>query len=220
MQDIMKAPLLKDGVVRSSENSTLSSSSISMRWNPIGCDLPSIFDMFMIELKLDKDTLIEWQKHSYRRLQESHLRTASQLYHYEGPNFRSLVLFSPRRSPSKLQSHFENTDSENRASVLHARLRSTLFVCVTNSTMSNDKKTQVKTNQLCNNCLGSGHFKAQCKSVHRCRICQRAHHTLLHHKTPVTPEPKPPISPDISVGSTSAATGLHSNLLLLTSSCT
>lgn len=73
--------------------------------------------------------------------------------------------------------------------------------------MSHDNKTQVcKTGRLCTNCLGAGHFKAQCKSAHRCRICQRAHHTLLHHETPVTSDPKPPDPPNVTVGSTPAVT--------------
>ena len=30
------------------------------------------------------------------------------------------------------------------------------------------------------NCLCGGHFVTQCKSSHRCKACQRPHHTLLH----------------------------------------
>ena len=30
------------------------------------------------------------------------------------------------------------------------------------------------------NCLRPGHFIKQCRSLNRCRKCQRAHHTLLH----------------------------------------
>ena len=38
----------------------------------------------------------------------------------------------------------------------------------------------VKINGLCVNCLRPGHFVKQCKSLHRCRRCQKPHHTLLH----------------------------------------
>ena len=38
----------------------------------------------------------------------------------------------------------------------------------------------VKSNQLCFNCLKSGHHKLQCPSLHRCQVRQKPHHTLLH----------------------------------------
>ncbi|XP_036344939.1 uncharacterized protein LOC118754180 [Rhagoletis pomonella] len=34
---------------------------------------------------------------------------------------------------------------------------------------------------LCINCLSNGHRIAQCPSKNRCRTCNRAHHTMLHH---------------------------------------
>ena len=41
----------------------------------------------------------------------------------------------------------------------------------------------VKVHRLCANCLGGGHFKNQCKSLHKCKVCQKSHHTLLHYET-------------------------------------
>jgi len=38
----------------------------------------------------------------------------------------------------------------------------------------------VKSNDLCMNCLRPGHFVKQCRSMNRCRRCQKSHHTLLH----------------------------------------
>ncbi|XP_065356169.1 uncharacterized protein LOC135950561 [Calliphora vicina] len=35
-------------------------------------------------------------------------------------------------------------------------------------------------NKFCNNCLGSSHFKANCKSKGTCFHCKKSHHTLLH----------------------------------------
>ena len=47
--------------------------------------------------------------------------------------------------------------------------------------LSHDQRVAVlKDNNLCMNCLSSGHFVKQCKSVHKCRKCQKLHHTLLH----------------------------------------
>ena len=55
----------------------------------------------------------------------------------------------------------------------------------------------LKINRLCTNCLSGGHFKLQCKSVHKCKECQKSHHTLLH-------DSKKP-SEEISVGSNTAS---------------
>ena len=50
-----------------------------------------------------------------------------------------------------------------------------------NSKMSHDCKiATLKSNNLCMNCFSSNHFVKQCKSVHRCKRCQKPHHTLLH----------------------------------------
>lgn len=38
-------------------------------------------------------------------------------------------------------------------------------------------------NKYCPNCLAHEHSKGVCRSGARCRVCQRAHHTLLHLRT-------------------------------------
>ena len=45
-----------------------------------------------------------------------------------------------------------------------------------------DKLMLVKTNSLCINCLRPGHFTRNCKSTHKCCVCNKSHHTLLHVK--------------------------------------
>jgi len=44
-----------------------------------------------------------------------------------------------------------------------------------------DRFETVKKLNLCLNCLGSGHRIAQCSSRSRCRSCNQAYYTLLHH---------------------------------------
>ena len=57
-----------------------------------------------------------------------------------------------------------------------------LYACSRFKSISHHEKFSVlKMNNLCLNCFGSGHFAEQCKSSHRCRKCQRQHHTLIHH---------------------------------------
>ncbi|XP_055853521.1 uncharacterized protein LOC129917161 [Episyrphus balteatus] len=39
-------------------------------------------------------------------------------------------------------------------------------------------------NNLCSNCLGSGHNQTNCQSKYTCRVCNAHHHTLLHCESP------------------------------------
>ena len=55
--------------------------------------------------------------------------------------------------------------------------------------MSHDGKVAVlKEKKLCMNCLNGGHFVRNCRSVHRCKKCQKPHHSLLHVDEPKTSE--------------------------------
>ena len=66
-----------------------------------------------------------------------------------------------------------------------------LYVCTKFKSLPHeDKITVLKSNGLCMNCLGSGHFKQQCKLSHKCKVCQRPHHTLLHIETQTSNSPK------------------------------
>ena len=68
----------------------------------------------------------------------------------------------------------------------------------------------LKDNNLCMNCLSSGHVVKNCKSVHKCHKCQKPHHTLLHKDKQVDSN-----LAEVKV-STSTAVRLKSNLLLMT----
>ena len=47
--------------------------------------------------------------------------------------------------------------------------------------MSHDKMiAAIKENNLCMNCLKSGHFSKQCSSLSKSQKCQKPHHTLIH----------------------------------------
>ena len=56
-----------------------------------------------------------------------------------------------------------------------------LYFCSTFKTLPHDKKISlVHTHRLCHNCLIPGHSSKVCRNVHRCKKCNKAHHTTLH----------------------------------------
>ena len=75
----------------------------------------------------------------------------------------------------------------------------------------------LRANNLCINCLRPGHYVKQCKSLHRCRKCQRPHHTLLHVEGEQSSQTASSLSDPATKPVTShAAAGLTPNALLMT----
>ena len=56
-----------------------------------------------------------------------------------------------------------------------------LYMCQTFRSMSLDNRNiQVRSMRLCLNCLSSGHKTKECRSIARCKKCNKPHHTSLH----------------------------------------
>ena len=56
-----------------------------------------------------------------------------------------------------------------------------LYLCDAFKSMSQDeKRSTLRTHNMCFNRLRTGHSAPRCNSSHRCKKCQRLHHTLLH----------------------------------------
>ena len=92
-----------------------------------------------------------------------------------------------------------------------------LFSCMKFKSLPHDSMiATVKGNKLCINCLRPGHLSKQCKSLHKCKECQKPHHSLLHADSTVTStgtsSPQTLVSPVLS----NTATGLKSSNLLMT----
>ena len=145
----------------------------------------------MIELKLDTDTLFEWQKHSQSDLAYEQLLSFIDLRAKASETSCSAHKKSFAQKPHmKLSSHIASAESENKCVACKTE-RHPLYLCAKFKTMSHDQLCRA--NRVCTNCLGVGHFKTQCKSVHRCKTCQRAYHTLLHRESaPVKVDTEPP----------------------------
>ena len=92
-----------------------------------------------------------------------------------------------------------------------------LYTCTKFKSMPHDKKiATLKMNDLCMNCLGSGYFVRQCKSLYRCKKCQKLHHTLLHIESQSETPPSTPTNTSEKPVVSSTAIGLKSNSLLMT----
>ncbi len=53
-----------------------------------------------------------------------------------------------------------------------------LYLCTKFKSMTHDEKRVIlNSNCLCMNCMRSGHFVKNCKSLHKCHVCQKPHHT-------------------------------------------
>ena len=59
----------------------------------------------------------------------------------------------------------------------------------------------VKVNCLCTNCLDGGHFKK-----HKCNVCQKPHHTLLHSEAQNKASPR---SQDWATAQADSPVGSH-----------
>ena len=90
-----------------------------------------------------------------------------------------------------------------------------------------DKLSFLKSNGLCINCLRPGHYIKGCRSLHKCKLCQKPHHTLLHAEEKNSSASAPPAGAVSGVNTQSslsastpissyAAVGIRSDLLLMT----
>ena len=202
----------------------------------MGHDPSGPFITSTIELKLDQSTMFEWQKHSQKSdsippyqdiLEFLNLRaqaTESSIAEHSNKRLKHDSHLNRRNftSGGAILSCAANAESPPNRCVVCKAEKHPLYACPQFRDMSHDNKVSaLKANGLCMNCLGPNHFVKQCKSVHKCKICQRAHHTLLHvdgahvNLMPVSLNPtivSVPSPPNVS--STPAAVSLASNTIV------
>ena len=183
----------------------------------LGCELPGKFVTSMIELKLDTETLFEWQKYSQASVNVPHY---DELLSFIDLRAQASETSCPtRKKPSnKVMSFATNTSAISNNCVVCKNEKHPLYTCAKFKAFSHEGKSAVlKTNNLCTNCLSGGHFRKQCRSIHKCKICQRPHHTLLHIEPQSTPKPDgSPENKDATKVSSNTAVRLRSNALLMT----
>ena len=169
-------------------------------------DLPGTFITSIIELKLDTDTMFEWQKHTQTKTDvppyqdllnfidlraqasETSLSSSKKITKNEPPKRTS----GPGKTVASFIAH---SKSANTQCILCTNEKHPLYVCPKFKLLPHESKiSTLKENNLCMNCLNSGHFVKHYKSIHKCRKCQRPHHTLLHVETQGDSSTRPSVS--------------------------
>ena len=196
----------------------------AMDYEPSG-----LFIMSVLELKLDTNTMFEWQKFSQDSPKVPHYQDLLEFLNLRAQASESSLATTkkgaavdhqqktlPRQITSFAASASTNSES---TCILCKTEKHPLFACHQFKAMSHDKKiSTLKSQDLCLNCLRPGHFVKQCKSLHRCRRCQNPHHTLLHvdrkeqNTLPAAPAP----TPVTNVSANVTTPGLSSHSLLMT----
>ena len=164
----------------------------SMGYEPSG-----LFITSALELKLDEATMFEWQKHRQKSEGVPHYQSLLEFLNLRAQATEPTIADTcssdkrPRHDTSyakkgfvtgrTVASHAISADLSSGQCILCKPNKHPLYACPQFRDMPHKSKiTVIKSNGLCMNCFSSNHFVKQCKSVHRCKRCQRPHHTLLH----------------------------------------
>ncbi len=186
--------------------------------------------------------MFEWQKHTQASIEVPHYQELLDFINLCAQASEASISEPGKKVPkgevrpskknfSSVASFAASTDTVTNHCVLCKTDKHPLYSCSKFKSLSHEQKTStLKDNHLCMNCLGA-HFVRQCKSIHRCKRCQKPHHSLLYVDAPNNPPPTslmtvpslPPALLPISSNSTvtnpvtsHAATGLKTDSLLMT----
>ena len=95
--------------------------------------------------------------------------------------------------------------------------RHPLYSCHKFKAFTHDQKlSTVREHHLCMNCLSGDHFFKGCASYHRCKQCQKRHHTLLHTDLLWNQPSSHNQETTTSSVTSNAATGLKMETLMMT----
>ena len=196
VKKIVEIPALKDGS-RSELRRLHDTAQQHIRaLKTMGHEPDGNFITSFLQLKLDRTTLFEWQKHNQDSTDVSHYQDLLDFINRRAQASETLnpeTRKSHRSDHPKKHSPFHSATFTARVNgnctcVVCRTERHASFTCPEFKSMSREKMiSTVRSNKLSLNCLKPGHFSKQCPSQNRCRRCQRPHHTLLHDDSRESP---------------------------------
>lgn len=228
VRKILEVPALKEGSGRELRHLHDTVLQHLRALKAMGYEPSGPFITSALELKLDTTTTFEWQRHSHSATDVPHFRDLLEFIDMRAQASESSVPGNTRRSSggearkpfhsgkpvTSLTAHATAVDAE---CVLCKPLKHPLYACSKFKGLPYESKiSTVKDNNLCINCLKPVHFLRQCKSLYRCRVCQKPHHSLLHAEAKPERDPVPPIKPPETPVPSLTATKLNANALLMT----
>ncbi len=205
---IVEAPSLKDGTGKELRRLHDVTNQHLRALKAMEYDPPGPFITSLLELKLDSGTMFEWRKHTQDASTVPHFNTLLEFLNLRAQASESTVPEKKRQfESSSLKRNFIPRPVTSLTADINKGGKHPLYSCHKFKSLPHDRMmSTLKTNGLCLNCLKPGHFVKECTSTHRCRKCQKLHHTLLHLEIPPDrPEPaETPPATSLLADSTSA----------------
>ena len=190
VQAIVDAPSLRDGSGQELRCLHDTANQHLRALRAMDCEPPGRFITSLLELKLDPTTMFEWQKCSQEATGVPHFTVLLEFVNLRAQASESSVLESTKKHRAEVQQHKHSFSSCPITSMTAAvdeycvackTSKHPLYGCPKFKALPHDRMmVLLKSNRVCHNCLKPGHFIKECTSTHRCRKCQRPHHTLLH----------------------------------------
>ena len=117
----------------------------------MGCELPGQFITSMIELKLDTDTLFEWQKHSQTITDVPQYGELLDFIDLQAQASETSCPVPRKRPVSRITTFATNTGASSNCVVCKTE-KHPLYICAKfRSLPHGDKVSIIKTNNLCSN---------------------------------------------------------------------
>ena len=139
----------------------------------------------IIELKLDQETLFEWERHTQGKKKVPDPRDLLDFLDLRAQACEAATLVEKKKQPTqqvKTQAvkKVSFTATEDDGCVL-CDVRHPLYACKKYRQLSHDDKVSLLMEQgLCMNCFRKGHIARKCPAASMCTKCDRPHHTVLH----------------------------------------
>lgn len=166
------------------------SSSVAALKNAKVNDLADFILLHIAIKKLDQDTVRAFETNYQLRSNSSEIPSFSDLDYFVRDHIKmlertssSVARVTSNKKPLERKStvaYASTSGPEKTTCGLCSEQHDYIYKCrVFNSYIPDQRFNFVKSNNLCINCLSSGHRVSACESTSRCKRCHRKHHTLL-----------------------------------------